>query len=233
MASPQSSRILTSLKNENKRNQHCFDCHAYNPQWASVTYGIWICLECSGKHRGLGVHISFVRSEQMDKWKETEISKMRCGGNHRAMTFFDTHDDINDQMPFRDKYNTLTAALYRDKILTISQGKEWRESESRVHETFKKTCFSLSSDFNTNTNITSSHSAVGLYNQRDDYFDRLNKIDERRPRGVHPNKGGQYSGVGNIEPIGVHKSSSEMKVGNYWSSISTGFTSFAQAASTK
>merc|ERR1712154_576597 len=41
-------------------NNRCIDCGGANPGWASVSYGILLCLSCSGKHRSFGVSVSRV-----------------------------------------------------------------------------------------------------------------------------------------------------------------------------
>eukprot|EP00112_Aurelia_sp_Birch-Aquarium-sp1_P022855 Seg659.6 transcript_id=Seg659.6/GoldUCD/mRNA.D3Y31 product="Arf-GAP with coiled-coil ANK repeat and PH domain-containing protein 3" protein_id=Seg659.6/GoldUCD/D3Y31 len=51
-------------------NKQCSDCSAPRPDWASVNIGVIFCIECSGMHRGLGVHISKVRSLTLDRWDE-------------------------------------------------------------------------------------------------------------------------------------------------------------------
>ena len=43
-------------------NCECSDCGNVDPDWASLNLGVVVCIECSGVHRSLGVHVSKVRS---------------------------------------------------------------------------------------------------------------------------------------------------------------------------
>ena len=55
-------------------NHKCCDCASLDTDWASVSHGTLICLECAGKHRSLGVQVSFVRSIRMDSWTPKQVS---------------------------------------------------------------------------------------------------------------------------------------------------------------
>lgn len=54
-------------------NEKCADCGALEPEWACTNLGILVCIECSGIHRSLGVHVSKVRSVVLDKWEPDAI----------------------------------------------------------------------------------------------------------------------------------------------------------------
>ena len=47
-------------------NKRCADCGDTNPSWASINLGALICLSCAGVHRQMGVHVSKVRSLELD-----------------------------------------------------------------------------------------------------------------------------------------------------------------------
>ena len=60
-------------------HKHCVDC-GLEADWATVTCGAYLCVDCAGRHRGLGVHVSFVRSCFMDHWTPKQLRRMQLGG---------------------------------------------------------------------------------------------------------------------------------------------------------
>ena len=64
-------------------NRYCGDCGASPTQWASVTCGVFLCTECAQIHRGMGTHISKIKScmgtynwhpDELDRMEEMGIS---------------------------------------------------------------------------------------------------------------------------------------------------------------
>lgn len=76
-----STRHDQSISSIRVSNPTCADCNSRDPDWLSTNFGIVICIECSGIHRGLGVQISKVKSICLDKLESELYQLVLATGN--------------------------------------------------------------------------------------------------------------------------------------------------------
>ncbi|OQR71034.1 130 kDa phosphatidylinositol 4, partial [Tropilaelaps mercedesae] len=64
-------------------NDRCVDCGSTKDvTWLATNFGIITCIECSGVHREMGVHISRIQSLTLDNLGTSQLLLARVMGNH-------------------------------------------------------------------------------------------------------------------------------------------------------
>jgi Arf-GAP/coiled-coil/ANK repeat/PH domain-containing protein len=81
-----STATTLSILSELPGNSACADCGMPRPDWASLNLGVLLCIQCSGIHRQLGVHVSKVRSVTLDvrAWEPSVMEFFKRWGNEEA-----------------------------------------------------------------------------------------------------------------------------------------------------
>lgn len=132
----QHQAILSKMLRE-EDNKYCADCEAKGPRWASWNLGVFICIRCAGIHRNLGVHISRVKSVNLDQWTAEQIQSVQDMGNTKARQLYEANLPENFRRPqtdqaveffIRDKYEK--KKYYSKNVTNGSSPKEKSEKET-------------------------------------------------------------------------------------------------------
>lgn len=72
-------------------------CFILDATWLSTNFGIIVCIECSGIHRDLGVHISRIQSLTLDNVGTSQLVLARFMTNHMFNDIMEARLSPNDK----------------------------------------------------------------------------------------------------------------------------------------
>lgn len=86
------------------------------PRWASWNLGVFLCIRCAGIHRNLGVHISRVKSVNLDSWTPEQVVTLQQMGNSRARAVYEAQMPDGFRRPQTDSaLESFIRAKYEQK----------------------------------------------------------------------------------------------------------------------
>ena len=125
-------------------NKYCADCKRTSPSWASINLGVFVCINCSGCHREIGVHVTKIKSVNLDVWAEDTLKYFQKINNEIANEYwehklknFDFKSIQNDNYKLikfiRDKYEykKWVNKKKKDPMTLIMQGKFKNKKKSK------------------------------------------------------------------------------------------------------
>ncbi|EJW83040.1 hypothetical protein WUBG_06048 [Wuchereria bancrofti] len=114
--------IVVDLLRE-EENKYCADCEAKQPRWASWNLGVFLCIRCAGIHRNLGVHLTKVKSVNLDSWTPEQVQSMRVMGNKMARRVYEAELPEHFRRPQTDSaLESFIRAKYEQKRYIL---KDW------------------------------------------------------------------------------------------------------------
>ena len=107
-------KVLMKKYLSRPENRYCADCKRPSPTWASLNLGVFVCIKCSGCHREIGVHITKIKSVELDLWPSKSLTDFAKINNEIANAFWEYDLKNYDFQRIRDNEIRLIEFI-RDK----------------------------------------------------------------------------------------------------------------------
>ncbi|XP_049792736.1 arfGAP with SH3 domain, ANK repeat and PH domain-containing protein isoform X1 [Schistocerca nitens] len=128
-------------------NERCCDCSSQNDAtWLSTNFGIIVCIECSGIHRDLGVHISRIQSLTLDNVGTSQLLLARNMTNNRFNEVMEARlrsSKLNPNSTMEERYDYIRAKYVEKKFVERTCSDECDLLSELEHAVNNKSLYNL------------------------------------------------------------------------------------------